>query len=352
MTIRFEKPTKARDLSSAAKSLASFAIKATLSNPLAALDAWDTADALKSTETDSAANRAWTWAARTLVHAARDVLRQSLGWNAPAPGQGKAVAEFLTAAMQFDAHEFDHIALRTPALSPVFDPARKALPGLLLGRTDQSNFDVETLQHRFGRALTAASYRTICEDPEHFKPLEDALASAAGDVARREAYWGRHSRWISNLFTDEPVFSPGEDETIPLQALYLRLRCFWNEEIPLETEDGERPDHRDNHLRTAHIADLHDTAEAWLKLPAKDAPIRVVTGGPGSGKSSFARAFAHEVIGDGSLRVAFIRLQFMAVTGNLRADIGRYFRDVDNFKNINGNPGLPENPQTPHRKPL
>jgi uncharacterized protein YjbI with pentapeptide repeats len=84
--------------------------------------------------------------------------------------------------------------------------------------------------------------------------------------------------------------------------------------------------------------------QSWLSRDAKSDPLRVVTGGPGSGKSSFARAFAHEVIQMDKHRVLFIQLQHMTLTGSLFDDIARYVDRRDTFTGENGSPGLPGNP--------
>jgi hypothetical protein len=295
--------------------------------------------ALSGVAEDAPSNRAWVWAFKTLSYAASEVLRTERT-KAPLSGQAeKAVEEFLDAATQFDGQELDGLALMNPGLSPLFTNARNALGQLILKATTGTDLGLDTLDERFSQALRTGSNRTLCEDPYYFRVLEDGLTGMAGEGARRDGQWSRHAHWISHYYTDAPIFSPDEEEIIPLEAIYLPLRCFWHQTQKTDAENGEITTRK-----TAHVAELHGTAHNWLSKDARVDPILVVTGGPGSGKSSFARAFGHEVIQRDAHRVLFIQLQHMTLTGSLYDDIARYVDRRDTATGKHGSPGLPGNP--------
>jgi uncharacterized protein YjbI with pentapeptide repeats len=296
-------------------------------------------DALKGVTEDEPGHRAWIWAYKTLSYAASDVLKAQR-IKAPLSGQkDDAVKEFLEASTQFEGQELDGLALTNPGISPLFNNAHKALGTMILKATTGSDLGVDTLDERFRQALRTGSSRTLCEDPVYFRVLEDGLTGLAGEGARRDGHWARHANWISYQYTDAPIFSPDEEEIIPLEAVYLPPRCFWHQTKKNEKEDGTEVLHK-----TAHVANLHRIAHDWLASDARHNPIRVVTGGPGSGKSSFARAFAHEVIQRGAHRVLFLQLQHMRLTGSLHDDIARYVDRRDTSTGHSGSPGLPGNP--------
>jgi hypothetical protein len=150
--------------------------------------------------------------------------------------------------------------------------------------------------------------------------------------------WLRHANWVRGLFSRQHIFSPNDDEQIPLSNVYLRQRCYWFSESHLEVEGQTAL------RRVANVDDLHSRCWEWIRSDVKRDPIRVVAGGPGSGKSSFARAFASEVLGAGEHRVIFIPLQRLTLTSDLSASIGRYLQSVHNEVNVDGSAGLPENP--------
>lgn len=288
---------------------------------------------------DSPENRAWVWAFKTLSYATSDLLKTEQLKAPLSENHDAAVKEFLDAATQFNGKELDGLAILNPGLSPIFDNAHNALGSMILKATTGHNLGLSTLSERFKQALRTGSNRTLCEDPTYFRILEDALTGLAGEGARRDGHWARHAHWISHQFTDAPIFSPNEEDIIPLEAVYLPLRCFWHENHKIIKEDGT-----ETQSTTAHVANLHHTTHTWLSKDAKYNPLLVVTGGPGSGKSSYARAFAHEVIQAGGHRVLFIQLQHMTLTGSLDEDIARYIDRRDTSTGKYGSPGLPGNP--------
>ncbi|SFF31057.1 NACHT domain-containing protein [Sulfitobacter brevis] len=295
--------------------------------------------ALAGTTDDAPGNRAWVWAFKTLSCAASEVLRAERIKAPLSAKKDEAVQQFLSAAVQFDGAELESLTLLNPSLSTLFNKARAALGPMILKATTGMDLEVTTLDERFSRALRTGSNRTLCEDPEYFRTLEDGLTGLAGESARRDGHWARHAHWISHQFTDAPTFSPDEDEIIPLESVYLPSRCFWHDTIKIEDEDGE-----EKWQTYAHVADLHKTAVDWLSCDAQHDPLCVVTGGPGSGKSSFARAFAHEVIQGGTFRVLFIQLQHMTLSGSLHDDIVRYVDRRDTATGKHGSPGIAGNP--------
>lgn len=294
---------------------------------------------LKGVNEDEPQHRAWVWAFKTVSYAAGEMLKEQQSKAPLSTQKDVAVQEFLEAATQFDGQELDILALTNPGISPIFAKAQKAMGSLILKATTGSDLGVNALNERFKQTLRSGSYRTLCEDPTYFRVLEEGLTGLAGEGARRDGHWARHAHWISQQYTDAAIFSPDEDEIIPLEAVYLPLRCFWH-----KTEIVEKDDGTEELRRTAHVADLHHTAHKWLSSDTKQDTIRVVTGGPGSGKSSFARAFAHEVIVRGKHRVLFLQLQHIKLTGSLYDDIARYIDRRDTAIGQNGSPGLPGNP--------
>ncbi|MEP2706323.1 MAG: pentapeptide repeat-containing protein [Roseibium sp.] len=295
--------------------------------------------ALRGEVEDEPGHRAWVWAYKTLSYAVSDVLKTERS-KAPLSGQkGDAVKDFLEAATRFEGQELDELAMKNPGLSPLFAEAQKALAPMILKATTGSDLGHDTLNERFRQALRTGSNRTRCEDPAYFQILEDGFTGLAGEGARRDGHWALHEHWISHQFTDAPIFSPDEEEIIPLEAVYLPLRCFWHQTRIVVEENGS-----EIQQKIAHVSDLHRSARDWLSEDARCHPIRMVTGGPGSGKSSFARAFAHEVIQSGAHRVLFIQLQHMTLSGSLQDDIVRYVDLRDTSTGKHGNPGLPGNP--------
>lgn len=300
----------------------------------------DAVQELVGAPSDTVENRAWNWAVKTLAYAVGEVLIQARRKAPLSDASQDAIDIFIGSASHFDGIELDSFCFGNPSSTVVFQAARKALPQLLMSASTGSKLDLDTLDERFDAALRSGSARVVSDDPDYYNPLEAALTSLGGIGARRDADWSRHHHWISTQFTDTIVFSPDENEKTPVESVYLRLRCFWNEADETTLENSRQP----TEYLKAHVSDIHSTAMDWVLNGDKADAIRIVTGGPGSGKSSFARSFAYEVMQNGKYRVAFVRLQYARLTGSLLDDIAKYFSTYDSKVTGKGNAGLPRSP--------
>lgn len=176
--------------------------------------------------------------------------------------------------------------------------------------------------------------------PETFAEIERALSGPfAGAVERRKAL-SRHHSFLIKTFTQRPIF--GQEETgITLEELYVRQRAVWNTKEPRDADASMTAATADTsgsffqeELKTTakwrfplHIGDLHQTVWSWLELRTPSDAIRVIAGGPGSGKSTFARALAIEVIDKGTYDVLFVPLQEIEATGSFQSRIENLFKN-------------------------
>jgi uncharacterized protein YjbI with pentapeptide repeats len=204
--------------------------------------------------------------------------------------------------------------------------------------------------------------------PDEFSRVEGAVSGLFANHAERRNALSRHHEFLIRGFTQKPLF--GQEETgISLQDIYVRQRALWNtkervkgDESSLEVEaanffrDESRKGGRWNH--PLHIGDLHETMWKWLDNRDENDAIRVVAGGPGSGKSTFARAFALEVIDCDGYDVLFIPLQEIEGSGTFHNRVGALFKlRTDLALNRTENPlewlGQTEfNGEAPHRPVL
>ena len=144
---------------------------------------------------------------------------------------------------------------------------------------------------------------------------------------QRDRAWQRHATWIRSLYERKPIFTINPEQRIPLSGVYQHLRAYWHDDIPADTmESNSSREPRRKHLRT-YVDQLHTLLHNWLD-DNKAAPLRVVAGGPGSGKSSFAKAFAVEVSDQTEWRTIFIELQ------NLEFDKGDLERRIGELSHI------------------
>jgi hypothetical protein len=351
LSIEFRKPERQVDLLSAIVESVFLALQAaSLTSPDDAAKflprAYGHADkiitALKGKDENKPENLAWKWLTLTLAEATAQFLvllrRQTILISG---AKEKAVESFIAGSMVLSPDaRFDIAALLSTSTHAVFAPARKALPHLIHSVTTLVIYDREKMLADFDNCLRVASAQVFASCHAEFEPLLATATGPAGGAARRDLAWARHGQWLQYRFQHEAVFSPDGKVKTPLSALYLRLRCYWHERIDLGTDADDR---HDQPRWVAHLSDLHEALSEWLFSSCAE-KIRIIAGGPGCGKSSFAKAFACEAFDDGKYRVIFVELQRLPFTGDLYSDIGKYLSHRHKPTGDEGSPGFPEHP--------
>lgn len=351
MSFAFEKPENQREWVTATQSAALWALDAlTVVDPVSAARTTVSSisvvrafsNALKGTESSTPENRAWKWLSLTIAEAVAQFL-VILRKETELQGNKKdvAVRTFLEKSLDIGSDVyFDEAALASPATHAAFKQARSQVPQLVADVTLLTNFDSERWKLSFDDCLASASVKMVAACHDELKSLLDAISGSAGEALRRDLAWARHNRWLAKRFCEDPVFSPDGSLKTPLQDLYLRLRCYWHVDV---TKPSKHQQEAFNKTYRAYLEDLHETLEGWLEASDQER-LRVVAGGPGSGKSSFAKAFAQETSAQGKRRVIFVELQHMHLTGSLYADIGKYMHERNQPQGDAGSPGFGENP--------
>ncbi len=97
----------------------------------------------------------------------------------------------------------------------------------------------------------------------------------------------------------------------------------------------------ENHRRRT-VLSLQEELENWLHHAKQQDAIRIISGGPGSGKSSFARIFAASVATNTQIRVLFVPLHLIDPAKDFVDEVGRFVKDEGILPQ---NPLDPESPE-------
>lgn len=219
-----------------------------------------------------------------------------------------------------------------PLLIPVVRDATKCIP------LDLKKFSPKKtpfiLRRDFENAIFKGMQVVRNTKPDLFKKIEDALAGKFNDVLEKRNAQASHQAFLVRSFTQVPIF--GQEQTgVTISDLYVEQRCLWRSiefqsgSVPLDdrqgqSEDHERAyfrDHKKSIVRRLQVGRLHEEAKVWLDLKDSNDAIRVVAGGPGSGKSTFARALAIRSIDQHDYDVLFVPLQDIPPTGSFEQRI-------------------------------
>ena len=186
--------------------------------------------------------------------------------------------------------------------------------------------DEAILKARFDSAFRSAVWEIWSDRGSAFEELAGKLASPAAKTADFERQWRAYRESLISEFHVTPVF--GQEETrVSLGQLYVPLRCFWRE-VEMSEEDSSRyVDERSGRKQILYVKSLQAELDEWLDNGDSGDWLRLIGGGPGSGKSTSARAFAARVAERENLRPIFVPLQRLKGDSRLRESINGYFRD-------------------------
>jgi uncharacterized protein YjbI with pentapeptide repeats len=168
-----------------------------------------------------------------------------------------------------------------------------------------------------------------------YSPISTAIETPFTKAGEREWAWSAYSAMLQKRI-QEGVF----DEPFSLSQIYVPLNAFYIEEDPAKKtkEELARPGRRSRKV----VVDLKKELERWLGEAGKEDAIRVISGGPGCGKSSFLRILAAKVAEEGRLKVLFVPLHLIDPTKDLVDEVGRFSRDEGVLLQ---NPLDPESPE-------
>ena len=207
--------------------------------------------------------------------------------------------------------EFMDVHRRTPTDFPLYPPLREKLPAWARKVAPEHLRDDKRLRERLDRAFERGFRRALADREDHFAPILDFFEGDEAKAGNKLDAWKRYYDGLSEKIESEPLFNQPEDGSgATLGAIFQPLRCHWRirakSDRRHQPENGQNPD-------DIHIAWLQATLETWLDERNGRDSLRVVTGGPGSGKSSSALWFARDAALLGSVNVFVVPLQGMEV---------------------------------------
>jgi len=147
-----------------------------------------------------------------------------------------------------------------------------------------------------------------------YKPLIEATETPFARAGEREWAWAEYSAMLQRQ-VDEGVFG----EAFSLAQLYVPLNAWYAEEPADRMARTEQKPVRE-------VVALQQELEHWLDAAGAQDAIRVLSGGPGNGKSSFARIFAVHIAQKGKWKVLYIPLHQIDPAKDLVDEVGAFMR--------------------------
>ena len=148
--------------------------------------------------------------------------------------------------------------------------------------------DLVNLERRFESALVLGLHRAIRGDEAHYRPLFDLRKDPTGSAWQVLEDWRQYRAWLISEFRTAPVF----DESFAIDQIYVPLNAWhWGQQ---ETNGETEP------KKVRAVVNLNDDMLAWLRGERGNGRLRLVSGGPGSGKSSAMKALAATLTEEGN----------------------------------------------------
>ena len=231
----------------------------------------------------------------------------------------------------------DQKFLDRPGDLPIVDSFKSLLADWLKGLGIEES-TADAIASRLPTYFIYALNQEWRRNSKSYAPLLEALDTPFTKAGDREWAWVQYAAELEKRI-QEPVF----DEPFSLSQIFVPLSAYYSKERPRTELEAEA--FRDQTQRRRHVViDLQEELERWVDSADSQDAIRVISGGPGSGKSSFARVFASGVAQSHSkIKVLFVPLHLIDASKDLVEEVGRFVRDEGVLLS---NPLDPESPDS------
>ena len=157
--------------------------------------------------------------------------------------------------------------------------------------------------------------------PQDYSYLNEQIKTPFTQAAEEQRGWNLYNAWLCQQ-VEEPMML----EAFGLQDVYVKPRAYFRQLDRNDNDDFRRQNRQQRFKRV--VVDLETELRQWLCRADKDDAIRVISGDPGSGKSSFAKIFAasHSRQTDPQLdfQVMFVPLHHLDFEGDLLAAVAEF----------------------------
>ena len=183
-----------------------------------------------------------------------------------------------------------------------------------------SEVEAKAISQRLPIYFAAALHEEWGSRPKDYAVLQEKLDTPFTQANERLQAWLRYSTLLQKQ-VEEPMFL----EAFSLKQVFVPLRAYYNSKV--EKQKDEDLEERIGSSRQFErvVVELEAELEDWLSKAKRDDAIRLISGGPGSGKSSLTKMFAAKVAEKGH-RVLFIPLHHFEPSDDLIDAVGKFVK--------------------------
>ena len=167
------------------------------------------------------------------------------------------------------------------------------------------------------------------EKPEEYASLKDFFDSPFIKASEEERGWQLYKQEIIKQVHDRMFAEP-----FGVSEVYIPLRAYFKKKEDKDPEKIESKSSAEERI----VFDLDTDFQHWVNHFSRQTAIRVVNGGPGSGKSTFAKIFAAWVVRNTDIPLVYVPLHLFNIKDDLYEAMAAFIR---------GNSYLSGNPLDP-----
>ncbi|EDX73035.1 Pentapeptide repeat protein [Coleofasciculus chthonoplastes PCC 7420] len=266
---------------------------------------------------------------RSLIQAMQDLLHENRELLIQKPDNLTELYNSLNASLTSNELILDPDFFQHPQNLPIVQEAKTGFAQWLEAYVEKK-VEAEMISSRLPAYFVFALNDQWVEHSQDYIALKEVLDTPFTQATRREQGWLRYRARLQKR-VDEPIFW----EAFSLKQVYVPLRTYYEREVAGQSERKLERGISENKNYERVIVDLNSELETWLQNAEADDAIRLISGQPGSGKSSFAKIFAAQQAEKGEIPVLFIPLHLFKLSDDLVKAVGEFVQQVEKFLSHN-----------------
>jgi hypothetical protein len=255
---------------------------------------------------------------RSLIRAIEDLLKANKELLIKKPDNLKALYNELNSSLEQGELVIDQTFFQRPKDLPIVQAAKVGF-AKWLEQFVEKKIEAENISNRLPAYFVFALNEEWRTHKQDYAALKEELDTPFTQASEREQGWLRYRAWLQKR-VDEPMFL----ESFSLKQVYVPLRAYYKREVEGQPEQKLERGMAEEKQYERVVVDLNSELETWLQEAKPDDAIRLISGGPGSGKSSFAKIFAAQQAEKGEIPVLFIPLHLFKLSDDLVKAVGEF----------------------------
>ncbi len=280
---------------------------------------------------------AWLLIQRSLLQAVHDLLKENealiyrdadnpmviLSRRGLPPDDPDAVTARLDLSLEQGEITIDENFFQSPRTLPVLEQFKTPFKQWL-ELFGLNGAEADSIANRLPSYFVHALNEQWRARPEDYKCLKEAFDTPFTKAGAAEQAWQSYAALLQKQ-VDEPMFV----EAFSLRQVYVPLRAYYFEKTAAEKDAMLDPRATEPTNAKRIVIDLAKELDSWLTNNDPSDAVRVISGGPGSGKSSFTKMLSAKLAEQNARRVLFVPLHLLELSDDLEEAVRKFIRYID-----------------------